>query len=129
MRLPVEGRYVLNLAAWAIGFVGFVRAAIWIPLSGISPMLLTCVAIGIAPLTFFDNRYRNGYLCFCLLMSGAGGLLVLGGQRLNCLIGTSCTETSRSTLVVAIPVYVVLGAVGLIWMRRITRSSKPATPP
>lgn len=128
MRMPVDAKYVLNLALWAVGFVGMIRALIWMPLLVFTPVIWVCLALGALPLLFFDRNYRQRYLCFCVLMSGAGGLLYLGGQYLNCSIGAmQCAfPTDNLRLVSAISIYAVLAVVGILWLRRLTVRSKDA---
>jgi len=123
--MSLSSRYVLNLAVWAIGFVVLLRALIWIPLLYLTPVTWVCLGLGLIPLTVFDRTWRVRYLCFCLLMSGVGGLLYLGGQYLNCVLdaGSCLTAHDHRKLGIAIPAYIVLAALGMLWLKVLTLKS------
>ena len=124
--MSLRSRYLLNLAIWAIGFVGLLRGLIWIPLLYLTPVTWVSLGIGLLPLVILDRSFRPRYLCFCLLMSGVGGLLYLGGQYLNCVLGAGlCIHLpDHQKLKIAIPVYGLLATIGAFWFKALTSGSR-----
>jgi len=127
MSTSVRAKYILTLSAWLLGFVFLAYALISLPLLHPTPRVWTALALGLIPLSFFDNNYRQRYLCFCILMAGVCGVLGLGGNYANCLIGASMCPTAedQSRLIIAASTYLLFGTLGGIWLRRITRSASP----
>lgn len=84
------------------------------------PVTWICLGLGLLPLAVFDRSYRSRYFCFCIFMSGVGGLLYLLGEYINCSVDVAqCfVAYERSRLQVAIPAYIILALLGGIFLRR-----------
>jgi hypothetical protein len=117
--MSVTSRYVVILAAWSIGAICLIGSLIRIPLLLFSPLVWVGLLIGLLPMVFFDRNYRMRYACFCLLMSGIGGLAFFAKQFLNCLTSPEMCSPLRSDskTIIAASVFTMFVAVGAVWFK------------
>jgi len=120
-------RYIAVLAIWIIGATCLIGSLIRIPLLLFSPIVWIGLVAGLLPTFIFDRNYRARYGCFCVLMSGIGGLAYFAKQYLNCLTGSEICFPLRSDLKTffAVSVFVMFVAVGAFWFKSLI-TKRPA---
>lgn len=79
-------RSTLYLTIAGIGSIALIKALIRIPLFIFDDRTILFMVIGVTPIIFLNNSNRFSYFVFSALMSGFGGLLLIIGNYIQCLM-------------------------------------------
>lgn len=125
MRLQIELRYVLALAAVGAAFVAFVRILLDLPHWSVDLHTVAVVALGLLPFAFLGRDNRVRYACFAFTMAGTAGLVLMARGYLTCDSRRGCPAGASSgvSATAALVYGVYLSVAAWLWVRYV----KPAT--
>jgi hypothetical protein len=122
MRMQLEIRQILGTIAFFIAGGLLAAALVQLPLVTFDWRLLVYLVVGLIGLPIMRGEIAHRYLALWTTLAGAGGILRLIVDRLECGIGNSaCVYHDQARELIAVVFYVLIGVIGLLLIRRIRR--------